>query len=78
MTRARLTLGLMGLDELNLRVLSSASDDETEKKNANKVCERLIVAPVYLYVNIGLAAASWSPSLVTGREFIAARRMTLR
>lgn len=49
MTRVRLTLGLMGLDELNLRVLSSASDDETEKKNANKVCECLIVALAYLF-----------------------------
>jgi len=33
----RLTIGLMGLDELNLRVLAAASDDETEKKNAAKV-----------------------------------------
>ena len=33
-----LTIGLMGLDELNLRVLAAASDDETEKKNAAKVC----------------------------------------
>ena len=30
----RLTLGLMGLDELHLRVLSTSSDDETERKNA--------------------------------------------
>jgi metal transporter CNNM len=32
----RLTLGLMGLDELHLRVLSTSSDDETERKNAAK------------------------------------------
>ena len=32
--RDRLTLGLMGLDELHLRVLSTSSDDETERKNA--------------------------------------------
>lgn len=30
----RLTLGLMGLDELHLRVLSTSSDDEIERKNA--------------------------------------------
>ncbi|KAJ8093174.1 hypothetical protein PM082_020659 [Marasmius tenuissimus] len=34
---AGLTLGLMGLDELHLRVLSSSSDDPKEKKNAAKV-----------------------------------------
>jgi hypothetical protein len=32
----RLTLGLMGLDELHLRVLSASSDDEVERKNAAK------------------------------------------
>lgn len=32
--RVRLTLGLMGLDELHLRVLSTSSDDEAERKNA--------------------------------------------
>jgi hypothetical protein len=30
----RLTLGLMGLDELHLRVLSTSSEDVTERKNA--------------------------------------------
>jgi hypothetical protein len=30
----RLTLGLMGLDELHLRVLATSSDDERERKNA--------------------------------------------
>lgn len=34
---AGLTLGLMGLDELHLRVLATASDDTKEKKNAQKV-----------------------------------------
>ncbi|KAK6992934.1 hypothetical protein R3P38DRAFT_3224301 [Favolaschia claudopus] len=38
---AGLTLGLMGLDELHLRVLAMASDDETEKKNAKKVLKLL-------------------------------------
>lgn len=32
----RLTLGLMGLDELHLRVLATASDDEKERRNAQK------------------------------------------
>ncbi|KAK0494402.1 DUF21-domain-containing protein [Armillaria luteobubalina] len=32
-----LTLGLMGLDELHLRVLSASSGDPVEKKNAKKV-----------------------------------------
>ncbi|SRR5260221_10623255 len=30
----RLTIGLMGLDELHLRVLSTSSDDQAERKNA--------------------------------------------
>ncbi|KAF7982400.1 hypothetical protein HWV62_28499 [Athelia sp. TMB] len=34
---AGLTLGLMGLDELHLRVLSTSSENQTEKKNAQKV-----------------------------------------
>ena len=31
-----LTLGLMGLDELHLRVLATSSEDKTEKRNAQK------------------------------------------
>jgi metal transporter CNNM len=31
---AGLTLGLMGLDELHLRVLSASSDDPVERQNA--------------------------------------------
>ncbi|TFY80544.1 hypothetical protein EWM64_g3468 [Hericium alpestre] len=38
---AGLTLGLMGLDELHLRVLSASSDDVTERKNAQKVLKLL-------------------------------------
>ncbi|KIL61199.1 hypothetical protein M378DRAFT_129961 [Amanita muscaria Koide BX008] len=34
---AGLTLGLMGLDELHLRVLAASSDDPKEKNNAKKV-----------------------------------------
>ncbi|KAJ3997193.1 hypothetical protein F5050DRAFT_1799207 [Lentinula boryana] len=34
---AGLTLGLMGLDELHLRVLAASSDNQIEKKNAKKV-----------------------------------------
>lgn len=33
---AGLTLGLMGLDELHLRVLAMSSDNEEEKRNATK------------------------------------------
>lgn len=36
----RLTLGLMGLDELHLRVLSTSSDDEKERKNAAQGASR--------------------------------------
>ncbi|KAI0056763.1 DUF21-domain-containing protein [Artomyces pyxidatus] len=38
---AGLTLGLMGLDELHLRVLSTSSEDLTEKQNAQKVLRLL-------------------------------------
>ncbi|EPS99663.1 hypothetical protein FOMPIDRAFT_1163886 [Fomitopsis schrenkii] len=38
---AGLTLGLMGLDELHLRVLSASSDDPVERKNAQKVLKLL-------------------------------------
>lgn len=33
---SRLTLGLMGLDELHLRVLATSSDNLLEKENAKK------------------------------------------
>ncbi|KAI0932817.1 hypothetical protein AcW1_000167 [Taiwanofungus camphoratus] len=36
-----LTLGLMGLDELHLRVLATSSDDPQERKNAQKVLRLL-------------------------------------
>ena len=32
----RLTIGLMGLDDLHLRVLAMSSDDELERKNSTK------------------------------------------
>ncbi|KAI0089975.1 hypothetical protein BDY19DRAFT_941710 [Irpex rosettiformis] len=38
---AGLTLGLMGLDELHLRVLSTSSDDPKERTNAQKVLRLL-------------------------------------
>ncbi|KAN0105707.1 protein of unknown function DUF21 domain containing protein [Russula decolorans] len=38
---AGLTLGLMGLDELHLRVLSTSSEDEIERKNAAQVLKLL-------------------------------------
>ncbi|KZT68840.1 DUF21-domain-containing protein [Daedalea quercina L-15889] len=38
---AGLTLGLMGLDELHLRVLAASSDDPVERKNAEKVLRLL-------------------------------------
>ncbi|KAL5534765.1 hypothetical protein ACEPAG_1229 [Sanghuangporus baumii] len=38
---AGLTIGLMGLDDLHLRVLSMSSDDEVERKNASKVLNLL-------------------------------------
>ncbi|EIM91873.1 DUF21-domain-containing protein [Stereum hirsutum FP-91666 SS1] len=38
---AGLTLGLMGLDELHLRVLSTSSEDLVEKRNAQKVLRLL-------------------------------------
>ncbi len=37
-----MTLGLMGLDELHLRVLSTASDDPVERKNAAKGMHELL------------------------------------
>jgi len=37
----RLTLGLMGLDELHLRVLAKSSQDLTEKRNAQTVLNLL-------------------------------------
>ncbi|KAI5118662.1 hypothetical protein M0805_001035 [Coniferiporia weirii] len=38
---AGLTIGLMGLDELHLRVLAMASDEELERRNAAKVLKLL-------------------------------------
>ena len=39
--RYSLTLALMGSDDLNLRVLSTSSDDPKERKNAAKVLRLL-------------------------------------
>jgi len=36
LTYSRLTLGLMGLDELHLRVLAASSDNPKERRNATK------------------------------------------
>ena len=36
MTHSSLTLGLMGLDDLHLRVLATSSDNKSEKANAQK------------------------------------------
>ena len=33
----------MGLGELHLRVLSTSSEDETERKNAARGCGRVVV-----------------------------------
>ena len=45
-TLFRLTIGLMGLDELHLRVLSMASDDEKERQNAVKGLLSLLLVPL--------------------------------
>ncbi|KAH7103190.1 DUF21-domain-containing protein [Auriculariales sp. MPI-PUGE-AT-0066] len=60
---AGLTLGLMGLDELNLRVLSSASEDEKEKKNANKVLMLLQGRRHWLLVSLLLSNVVVNESL---------------
>ncbi|KAK6981646.1 hypothetical protein R3P38DRAFT_3333801 [Favolaschia claudopus] len=54
---AGLTLGLMGLDDLHLRVSAIASEDETERRNAKKVLQlmqkgRHWVLVVLLLVNV--------------------------
>lgn len=47
--RHRLTLGLMGLDELHLRVLATSSEDLREKHNAQKGGSNLALSiPCYL------------------------------
>ena len=38
----RLTLGLMGLDELHLRVLATSSEDLSQKRNAQKGPDTII------------------------------------
>ncbi|KAJ2934995.1 hypothetical protein H1R20_g2114, partial [Candolleomyces eurysporus] len=49
---AGLTLGLMGLDELHLRVLATSSDDPVEKRNAVKGKGRHWVLVVLLLGNV--------------------------
>jgi metal transporter CNNM len=43
--RFRLTLGLMGLDELHLRVLAASSVEENERRNAKKGVSAVCFAP---------------------------------
>lgn len=45
---SRLTLGLMGLDELHLRVLAMSSEDLDEKRNAQKGIYTLFTSCDYL------------------------------
>ncbi|ELU43354.1 glycosyltransferase family 25 domain-containing protein [Rhizoctonia solani AG-1 IA] len=69
---AGLTLGLMGLDELHLRVLATSSDDPNEKKNANKVLRLmkkgrhwvLVVCTSYMLIGGGVAAVAISTVMI--------------
>ena len=42
-----LTLGLMGLDELHLRVLATSSEDLTQKRNAQKGLDEIFSFSIY-------------------------------
>ena len=44
-----LTLGLMGIDELHLRVLATSSEDLTQRRNAQKGMDEIINAFFPLY-----------------------------
>jgi hypothetical protein len=61
----RLTLGLMGLDELHLRVLSTSSDDETERKNAAKGAPQ---TPGALWLGLLTRSLTPVPSLETSQQ----------
>ena len=45
----RLTLGLMGLDELHLRVLATSSEDPTQRRNAQKGRDGITSCFVYIH-----------------------------
>ncbi|PPQ76770.1 hypothetical protein CVT24_010757 [Panaeolus cyanescens] len=59
---AGLTLGLMGLDELHLRVLATSSEDKKERQDAHKAWRRLSgycnINNSYRFVNVLLFLAS--------------------
>ena len=60
----RLTLGLMGLDELHLRVLAASSDNPKEKVNARKgrlhiVFQRYPLMNAWLVLNIMQKGRHW-------------------
>ncbi|KAG6824967.1 hypothetical protein H0H92_005286 [Tricholoma furcatifolium] len=60
---AGLTLGLMGLDELHLRVLATSSEDVTEKENAKKGTVFHIVASI-VQIGGGIAAVVISTTTI--------------
>ena len=47
-----LTLGLMGLDELHLRVLATSSEDLTQKRNAQKGLNEIISSIIIIFIYI--------------------------
>ena len=46
-----LTLGLMGLDELHLRVLATSSEDLTQRRNAQKGKDEIISSFRFVYIH---------------------------
>ncbi|KZV80482.1 DUF21-domain-containing protein [Exidia glandulosa HHB12029] len=60
---AGLTLGLMGLDELHLRVLSVSSDDEKERENARVVLDLLKKGRHWVLVSLLLSNVVVNESL---------------
>ena len=46
-----LTLGLMGLDELHLRVLATSSEDLMQRRNAQKGKDEIISSFRFVYIH---------------------------
>ncbi len=68
----RLTLGLMGLDELHLRVLATSSEDLSEKKNAKKgkLCSLKTFSTSEIPTNLEISFRSVLGLMQKGRHWV--------
>jgi len=75
---ARLTLGLMGLDEIHLRVLAISSEDPVEKRNAQTGVHLATDQAMIILTQSSLEADTEPQTLGTGSESMTSSSLSAR